>query len=65
MNVDVNDEDRHMAVVEYVVADAAEQGSANRAAAARAHHAEIVLTALDLVDKGPSGSERGAARGHV
>ena len=43
----VDDEHRHLAVVERVVADAAQQRGAERAAPARAHHDEVVLAAAD------------------
>ena len=49
--IGVDDEHRHRAVVQDVVTDAAEQRSPNGAAAARAHHDEIVHALRDLADQ--------------
>jgi hypothetical protein len=48
-SIGVDDENRNDAVVQDVVADAAEQGCAERAAATGAHHDEVVMTVFDLV----------------
>src|SRR6476661_454649 len=46
--VGVHDQHRDGAVVQDVVAGAAQQRCADRAAPARAHHDEVVMTTLDL-----------------
>src|SRR3954449_7623939 len=48
--VGVHDEDRHRAVVQHVVADAAEHRRAHGAAPARAHDDEVVAALLDALE---------------